>query len=288
MPARPIWKGHLRVSLVTFGVRLYNATSTSERISFNQLHKACNNRLKQKMVCPVNGEIDRSEIVKGYEYEEGKYVIVEPQELDKLEAAASKTIDVDKFVDPNELDPVYYDAPYYVTPDGLVGEAAFRTVRDALQKSGKVGIGRLVIHGAEHVIALHPYDKGFRLFKLRAANEVRQADEYFEDVRADAVDKNQLKLAEELIKGMSEHFEATEIKDRYQEALKDLIEAKISGKEPAIVEEAQVAETYNFMDALKASLETSKATGKKPSAASKKPAAKSVKPASARKKRKQA
>src|SRR5690349_10447581 len=120
MPPRPIWKGHLRVSLVTFGVRLYNATSSASRISFNQLHKGCNNRLKQKMMCPVHGEVERADIAKGYEYEEGKYVIVESAELDKLEAASSKTVDIDQFASADEVDPAYLDSPYYVAPDGPV------------------------------------------------------------------------------------------------------------------------------------------------------------------------
>ncbi|HVP73020.1 MAG TPA: Ku protein [Phycisphaerales bacterium] len=289
MPPRPIWKGHLRLSLVSFGVRLHNATSTTSRITFNQLHKGCNNRLKQKMVCPVHGEVERSEIAKGYEYEEGKYVIVQPEELEKLEAASSKTIDIDQFADVEDVDPVYFDAPYYVAPDGAVGEAAFRVVRDAMAKAGKVGIGRMVLHGAEHVISLQAYDKGFRLFKLRAASEVRTPDEYFEEVSAGSLDKTQLKLAEDLVSTMSAPFEAKDVKDRYQEALKDLIEAKIAGKEPAIVEEAQVAETYNFMDALKRSVAEAEKAGKaKPAPGKKKPAAKSVKPAAAKKVRKKA
>jgi DNA end-binding protein Ku len=289
MPPRPIWKGHLRVSLVSFGVRLHNATSTTSRIAFNQLHKDCNNRLKQKMVCPVHGEVERSEIVKGYEYEEGKYVIVEAQELEKLEAASSKTIDIDQFADAEEVDAVYLDAPYYVAPDGPVGEAAFRIVRDAMKKAKKVGIGRMVLHGAEHVISLQPFDKGFRLFKLRAASEVRAADEYFEEIAAGAADKTQLKLAEDLVATMTAPFQAKDLKDRYQEALRDLIEAKIAGKQPAIVQEAQVSETYNFMDALKRSVEQAEKAGRaKPAPGKKKPAAKSVKPAAARKERKKA
>lgn len=289
MPPRPIWKGHMRVSLVSFGVRLYNATSSTSRISFNQLHKGCNNRLKQKMACPVHGDVERSEIVKGYEYEEGKYVIVDPAELEKLEAASSKTIEIDQFAEADEVDPVYLDAPYYVTPDGPVGEAAFRVVRDAMKSAKKVGIGRVVLHGAEHVISLQPFDKGFRLFKLRAASEVRDPAEYFEDVSQAAADKTQVKLAENLVATMTAPFEATDVKDRYQEALKDLIEAKIAGKQPAIVEEAQVSETYNFMDALKKSVDQAEKAGKvKPAQGKKKPAAKSVKPAAAKKERKKA
>jgi DNA end-binding protein Ku len=277
------------VSLVSFGVRLYNATSSTSRISFNQLHKNCNNRLKQKMVCPVHGDVDRSEIVKGYEYEEGKYVIVDPSELEKLEAATSKTIDIDQFAKAEDVDPMYLDAPYFVAPDGPVGESAFRVVRDAMEKADKIAIGRMVLHGAEHVISVQAFEKGFRLFKLRAATEVRKPDEYFEDIAASATDKTQLKLAENLVETMTAPFEVHDVKDRYQEALKDLIEAKISGKAPAIVEEAQVVETYNFMDALKRSVEQAeKGVKTKPAAGRKKPAAKSVKPAAAKRVRKKA
>jgi DNA end-binding protein Ku len=163
-------------------------------------------------------------------------------------------------------------------------------VRDALKKSGKVGVGRMVLHGAEHVIRLDAFDKGFRLFKLRAASEIRQPDEYFEGMGDGVADKNEQKLAEDLIKTMTANFEPHDVTDRYQEALRSLIEAKIAGKQPAIVAEAQVTETYNFMDALKRSVEQVERTAKtKPAAGKKKPAAASIKPAAAAaKKRKKA
>ena len=289
MPPRATWKGHMKLSLVSFGVRIFNATTTATRISLNQLHKDCNSRLKQKMVCPVHGDIERAEIAKGYEYEEGKYVIIEPDELEALEQATSRTIEIDLFTTAESIDPTYLDAPYYVAPEGAVAESAFRVIREAMRKSGKVGVGRMVLHGAEHVITLEVKDTGFRMFKLRAASEVRPPAQYFEDIQNGEVDRNQLKLAEGLIESMTAPFQLREIRDSYQEALRALIQAKIEGREPAIVQESQVAQTFNFMDALKRSVEQAESAGRKkpkPAAGAKKPPARSIKPAAEKKRKK--
>ncbi|MCI0362576.1 MAG: hypothetical protein L0Y44_08405, partial [Phycisphaerales bacterium] len=163
MVPRPTWKGFLQLSLVTFGVRLYTATTSASKITFNQLHKGCGQRLRQKLACPAHGEVERSDIVKGYEHEEGRYVVVDQAELDALEAKASKTIEITQFSDPKELQPIYHDRTYYVAPDGPVAEQGFRVIHKAMQKSGKIGIGRFVIHGSEHIVALAPEGRGFTL-----------------------------------------------------------------------------------------------------------------------------
>lgn len=287
MVPRPTWKGFLQLSLVTFGVRLYNATTSASKISFNQLHKGCGQRIKNKTTCPTPGEVDRSEIVKGYEHEEGHYVVVEQSELDALEAKASKTIEITQFCDPDELRPIYMDRTYYVAPDGPVAEQGFRVIHKAMQKAGKIGIGRFVIHGGENIVALAPEGRGFALTTLLAADEVRNAEPYFEDIKEGSVDPSQLKLAEDLIKGIVAPLNTAKFRDQYQEALRDLIEAKVQGKAPAISYETEPVETFNFMEALQASIKAVK-TGEK--ADRKKPMAKSVASpaATARKKRKKA
>lgn len=286
MPPRANWKGHLKLSLVAIPVRVFNATSSAERISLNQLHKGCNSRLRQQMVCPIHGNVGREDIVKGYEYEKDRYVIIDPEEIEKIQVATTKAIEITQFVDPGELDPMLLDAPYYVAPDGPVAEEAFRVVREAIRKSGLVGIGRYVIGGREHQVAIQVKDRGLLMTTLRAASEVRNAAPYFEEIRNGEVDKGQLKLAADLIRNMSSSLDTAEITDRYQTALLGVVKAKIAGTAPSIVEAVEVDRTFNFMDALKASIE-----GAAPKAAAakkaKKPPAKSVEPA-AKKKRKKA
>ncbi len=287
MPPRANWKGHLKLSLVAIPVRVFNATSGADRISLNQLHKGCNSRLRQQMVCPIHGNVGRDDIVKGYEYEKDRYVIIDSDEIEKIQVATTRAIEITQFVDAGELDPMFLDAPYYVAPDGPVAEEAFRVVREAIQKSGLVGIGRYVIGGREHQVAIQVKDRGLLMTTLRAASEVRNASPYFEEIRDGEVDKGQLKLATDLIRNMSGSLDTTEITDRYQSALLGVVKAKISGTAPSIVDAVEVDRTFNFMDALKLSIEgapsKAAAAGKK----SKKPPAKSVE-AAAKKKRKKA
>src|SRR5262245_23912219 len=288
MVPRPTWKGFLQLSLVTFGVRLYNATTSASKISFNQLHKGCGQRIKQKLTCPAHGDLERSDIVKGYEHEEGHYVVVDQAELDALEAKASKTIEITQFSDPDELQPIYLDKTYYVAPDGPLAEQGFRVIHKAMQKAGKIGIGRFVIHGSEHIVALAPQGRGFVLTTLLAADEVRSSEPYFEDIKEGPVDQSQLRLAEDLIKSIAAPLKTEDFKDQYQEALRELVEAKIKGTAPAISYEAEPTQTFNFMEALQASI---KAVQSGEKATRKKPMAKSVAApaaAAAKKKRKKA
>ena len=167
MPPRATWKGHLKLSLVTIAVRVYNATSSAGRIMLNQLHKDCNCRLKQQMVCPIHGNVERGDIVKGYEYEKDRYVVIDPEDLERVQVETTKAIEITSFVDPGELDPIYLNAPYYLAPDGPVAEGAFRVIREAMLKTGKVGIGRFVIGGREHFVALDVKDRGLVMTTLR-------------------------------------------------------------------------------------------------------------------------
>jgi len=271
MPPRASWTGHLRLSLVSFPIRLYNATTTSSRVSFNQLHKDCNQRLKQQMICPQHGPVERSDIVKGYEYEKDRYVLMDEADLTRVKIETNKVIEVTQFIDAGELDAVYLDSPYYMAPDGPVAEEAFRVIREALRKSRKIGIARIVLASREYVCALRVQEKGFVLTTLRYPGEVRQAEPYFEDIKNGDLGKEQLALAEQLIDGLAAPFDASKFNDRYQDALLEIIKAKIAGTEPVVVQEAEVGKVINLMEALKASV--SQAVGKKPPAKSVKAAA---------------
>jgi DNA end-binding protein Ku len=283
MAPRATWKGHLKLSLVSFGVRLYNATSTGSRVGLNQLHKGCNQRLRQKLHCPEHGEVDKSEIVKGYEFEKGRYVVVEPEDLEKIRIETTRTIEITQFIDEDELEPVYRGSPYYIAPDGAVSEEAFRVVREAMKKEGKIGIGQFVLGGREHVVALEVVGRGFRMTTLRAASEVRAPETYFEEIKNGAVDADQLALAESLVKSKSAPLDTSIFRDRYQDAMVEIIKAKVDGTEPAIIEEEQEARALSFMDALKASVAEA-GTARKTTR--KKPPAKSVTKTAAKKRKK--
>jgi DNA end-binding protein Ku len=295
MAPRAYWTGSLKISLVSFGVRLYNAISEAEKVRLNQLHKGCNSRIKMPTTCPIHGQVDRSEIVKGYEFEKDKYVVVEQEELDKIRLRSEKTIELTKFVPSDSIQDVYFDSTYYVAPDGPLAEEAFRVVREALQKTGTAGVGKLTISGRERPILLRPNTKGFHLSTLHAANEVRDAAPYFDEIKDAPVNKEHMQLAVTLIQGKMGEFDPSEFHDTYQDALVELVKSKIAGQEPVIIQEDELPATFNFAEALKQSLENvgkpaaaSKPGAAKPAPGAKKPPAASE-PAPARKqKRKQA
>ncbi|MGE3108678.1 MAG: Ku protein [Phycisphaerales bacterium] len=295
MAPRAYWTGNLKISLVTFGVRLYSATTETEKVRLNQLHKDCNARIKMPTTCPIHGQVDRSEIVKGYEFEKDKYVIIEQEELDKIKIRSEKTIELTKFVPLDSIEEIYLDSTYYIAPDGPVAEEPFRVVHHALEQTKTGGIGKLTLAGRERMVLVRPGERGFSLCTLRAANEVRDAAPYFEEIKDAPANKEYLQLATSLIKGKLGKFNPSEFHDSYQDALVELIKSKIAGEAPVIVQEEDLPATFNFADALKASLES---VGRAPpaetaaptrTAKSKKPPAKSQPAATAKKqKRKQA
>ena len=278
MPPRATWKGHMKLSLVSFAVRVYNATTSTSKISLNQLHKDCNQRLKQKLVCPEHGDVERSDIIKGYEFEKGRYVPVTTDDLEAIQLETTKTIEITQFIDQDELLTIYLNAPYYIAPEGPVAEEAFRVVREAMARAGKVGIGRFVVGGREHLVALEVDGRGFRMTTLRSDSEVRRSDAYFEEISDGELDETHLALAEKLVSEKTAELDTTKFRDRYQDALLDVIKAKVDGKKPAIIEEADTPPSLSFMDALEASLAAKKTTRKKPPA-------KSVKKTGAKKKK---
>jgi DNA end-binding protein Ku len=291
MAPRASWKGILKLSLVSIPVRLFNATTQSNRISLNQVHKGCNQRLKMPLTCPTHGIVERDQVAKAYEFEQDKYVIIDQADLDKIKLESNKTIEMTSFVPAKEVDPIYLDSPYYMAPDGPVAEEAFAVVREALKKSGRVGIGRVTMSGRERLVVLAPESKGFRMTTLRNGDEVRAAEPCFDDVPDRQIAADQLSLATKLIESMSGKLDPASFKDRYQESLLAIIKAKIAGEDPVLIQEDEVAKAFSFVDALKASLggpssPSAKAEARAP--ATRKPAAKSVPASGTKGKRKQA
>ena len=284
MAPRSTWKGHLRLSLVSCPIRLYNATSRSEKVAFNLLHKDTHNRIQMKPHDPELGAVERDDLVKGYQYEKDQYVVFTDEDFDKVQIDSSKAIVIEKFVDAKEVDPIYFESPYYVAPDGAVAEETFRVIQSAMREKQKVALSRVVLSNRERLIALMCRDKGLLMMTLRTADEVRDAEEYFTDIEEDEPDKEMLELAERLIEQKSGKFDPNEFGDRYQDAVLEMVKAKVKGQEPVIAQAPERGKVINLMDALKRSLEDAK-----PAAESKprKTAAKEA-PAAAQKKKRQA
>jgi DNA end-binding protein Ku len=257
MAARAYWSGHIRLSLVTCPVKLYSAIETGGgRIRFNQIHKPTGERVRTRPYVEGEGPVDRDDIVKGYEHGKGNYVLVEKEELDDLRVESSHTIDIVQFVDEEEIDPVYYDKPYYLAPDGKVGVEAYVTIREALQQSGKVALGQVSFAGREHIAAIRPCGRGLLLETLHYANEVRAAEPVFDSVPEVEIDEDQLDLAQVLIERKAEPFDPSRFVDHYEEAVRELVEAKIEHRAPQVEEAREPAgNVVNIMDALKRSLE---------------------------------
>ena len=255
MKPRCTWSGYLKLSLVTVPIRVYTAISTTEKISFNQLHKTCHQRVRQKLVCPVHGEVSREDLVKGYEYTTDKFVVVNEIEIEAVRLETTSTIDIVKFVRPEEIDPMYLDIPYYVGPDGPVAEEGFAVVIEALRRAKRIGIGRVVLAGKEKLVALKPHDKGLLFFTLRYSTEVRPATPYFEDIPQRRPDPAQVALAQKLIENKSSTLNVAEFSDRHQAAVLELLKAKIDGTEPVLVQRNGTSPVISLMEALRKSVE---------------------------------
>ena len=282
---RSIWKGHIRFLLVAIPVRIYNAIETSEKIHLNQLHKEDYGPIAYDKRCKkCNKIVTNDEIIKGYQYSKDQYAILEPDDLAKVKLKTTKVIDIVGFVDRSEIPPMLYDSPYFAGPDGEVGSKTYALLREVLKDTGKVGLGKVVLRDREDFIAIAPQDEGLVLYKLRYPKEVRKMNEV-PQLEHQEIDKNELKLAHTLVEQMVTSIGEIEMRDRYSEALKEIIEAKIEGKEVAgFVEEEQP--TVDIMTALKESIKQAqrkpmvKATGK---AKKQEEEAEEVKPKKARK-----
>ncbi len=229
MKPRSIWTDHLKLELLTIPVRLYTAINEAEKVRFNQLHKDCHQRLHQHLDCPVHGKVERDAVVKGFELEKDRFVVLDPGDLEAVKLDSTGTIELVQFVNPGEVDPALYDTPYYLGPDGPVAEPAFAVLRDAMRRRRRVGLGQVTMHGREHLVALRPEGKGCVLTTLRYAAEVRSPKEVFEQVNGCPVNPAQVRLAVQLIDNLAARFDPSAFTDRYQTAVRELIEAKLKG-----------------------------------------------------------
>jgi DNA end-binding protein Ku len=255
MAPRAFWTGNLRLSLVTIPVRLYPATSTERRIELHQIHESTGKRIRYQKVAPGVGPVENEEITKGFEYEKGKYLLLDQKEIDELKLESKQTIELVRFVDASAIDARYFEKPYYLLPDGDVAEEGYVIMQKALSQSNKIGVGQLILRGQGNIVALKPCGRGLMLEILRHANEVKSADKFFEDVPEMKVDKEALELAIELIERKSGAFEPEKFKDEYNDAVWELINAKLEHRAPAIVTgDPGTAKIINIMDALKKSV----------------------------------
>jgi DNA end-binding protein Ku len=262
MAPRASWKGYLRLSLVSCPVKLYPATSAKDRIAFNQLHKDTHNRINMKPVDPELGLVERSDLVKGYEYDDKQYVIIEDADLESVRIESNHTINIEAFVEEDSVDVIYQDAPYYLAPDGAMAEETFVVLREALRKSGKLAIGRLVLSSRERVITISPRETGMFVCTLRNPNEVRGTAEYFGNIPVGDPDQEMLELAEKLIEQKTTTFNPADYEDRYEIALMAMIKEKLKGHKPIVAAAPERGNVINLMDALKASLSQSKPPAK--------------------------
>ena len=254
MAPRASWKGYIKLSLVSCPVRLYPATSSSERITFNQLHKDTHNRINMKPVDPELGLVERADLVRGYEYEDKQYIIIEDSDLEAVKIEANHTLNIEAFVDESEIDVIYQDSPYYLAPDGKMAEETFAVLRDAMAAAGKVAIARLVMSSRERVVTIGARDKGMFVTTLRDPREVRSTAAYFDEIPDIKADPEMLQLAEKLIEQKVTHFDPRAYEDRYEVALLGMIKEKLKGHKPIIAAAPERGNVINLMDALKASL----------------------------------
>jgi DNA end-binding protein Ku len=277
---RSFWKGHLRLSLVTIPVRLVTATRSDTAVAFHQVDRKTRQRVRYQKVVPGVGEIEKDDIVRGYEVEPGNYVLLEDEELDALKLETRHTIELTQFVDACEIDPLYFDRPYYVLPDGEIAEEGFRVIRQALLEEGKAGLGQLTLRGKENLVVLKPSGPGMLLETMRYAEEIKEAEDVFEDIGREALPADLVKMAKTLIESRSESFDPEKFENRYARALRDLVEEKVrTGKSVAVADDRADREpkVIDFMEALKRSLGKGGAQlAEAPSPARRKSAAKSA------------
>jgi DNA end-binding protein Ku len=283
MAARPTWSGHLRLSLVTCPVALYNATTTAGDVSFHLINPETGNRIKMITTDPDTGPISRSDLVKGYEVEKGRYVLLTNEEIASVKLESTRVIDIERFVDASEIDRLYWDKPYFLVPDGKLGVEAFAVIREAMERSNMVALGRVVLHTRERLIALEPRGKGLMASTLRVADEVRSAEEVFDSIPDVAADPGMIAIAEKIIEQQHGEFEPATFRDRYEDALRALIAEKEGEAPKKKTPEAKDTNVVDLMAALKASLERQTPTSRpRPAAKDAAPAKAAAKPAGRR------
>jgi DNA end-binding protein Ku len=279
MAARAYWKGQIRLALVSIPVEIFSATKSGASIAFNQIHEPTGKRVKYEKVVPGIGPVDADEIVKGFQYEKGSYVLLDEAEIDAVKLESKKTLELTQFVDAHEIDALYYEKPYYVVPADDLAEEAFIVLREALRKTKKVALGQLAMRGREYIVSLKPCGRGIILETLRYTDEVNKAQGYFRDIGDDTPDSELLDLAETLIDKKTAPFEPEKFHDRYIDALHELIERKRKSKGARIEAEdeglpsSRGSNVVDLMAALKKSIEKP-ASAAKPASPAKKALAK--------------
>src|ERR1700716_101164 len=267
MAARATWKGFLKISLVNIPIKVFPATESSGSISFNQLHAECQTRIQQKKWCPHHErEVPNSEIVKGFEFEKGRYVIMSDDDLEKVRPESTRVIDLVQFADAASIDPMYVDRTYYLAPDGGMAADAFAVMRDGMK--GKVGVGKLALYGREYLVAVKPHERGIVMYTLHHAAEIRSIDAVEELSAVPAkVKPEEIKLAKQVIDTFEGPLNLADYKDEYREGLQRIIDAKIAGEEIVAPSVGAPPKVVNLMEALKRSLDTVSSQKKKPAKA---------------------
>ena len=256
MAPRAYWKGYLKLSLVSCPIALFPATSEREKISFNQINKETGNRIRYKKVDAETGdEVENADIVKGYEVAKGEYIELEPDEIDAVAIESKRVIDIDEFVPLSEIDELYMRDPYYIVPDGEVGQQAFAVIREAIRKEGMVALGRIVFTNREHVIALEARDQGMMGITLRYPYEVRDEKDYFNEIEDEKVPKDRLDLAIHIVETKKGKFEPEKFEDHYEDALKEIIRKKQKGEKIERPKAPAQGKVIDLMDALRQSVE---------------------------------
>jgi DNA end-binding protein Ku len=278
MPPRPTWKGFLKVSLVNIPVKVFPATESADTISFNQLHAECQTRIQQKRWCPhCDREVPNSELVKGYEFEKGRYVVISDEDIQKVRVESTRVINLVQFADDSEIDPIYVDRAYYLAPDGPMAAEAFAVMREGM--AGKAGIGKMALYGREYLVAIRPKKKGLVMYTLHHDAEIRSIDQ-IEELNSvpSKVKPEEMKLAKQVIATFDAELNLKDYKDEYKEGLRKIIDAKIAGEEVVALDVQEPARVVDLMEALKRSLDSVSQERKKPAkAALKKVAAKAAK-----------
>jgi DNA end-binding protein Ku len=259
---RSIWKGHIRFSLVTIPIRIYNAVDTEETIRFNQLHKEDNGPVGYEKKCKKCGKtLTADQIVKGYEFEPEQYVIVSPEDIEKIKIKSTKVIEIEGFIDTGDVHPTLYESPYFAGPDGLVAAKTYSLLAQALKASGKVGVGKVVLRDREEIVMIAPLDGGIVLYKLRNPQELRKIEDVPQMEPKKEANKDELKLSISLVESMASSLKEMDLTDHYRDALREMIEAKIAGKQVVSVPEEEKP-VVDIMTALKQSIEKTKAQKK--------------------------
>ena len=264
MAARPTWKGFLKVSLVNIPVKVFPATESAASISFNQLHAECQTRIQQKRWCPhCEKEVAHSDIVKGYEFEKGRYVVVADEDIQKVRVESTRVIDLAQFTDETSIDPIYVDRAYYLAPDGPMAAEAFAVMREGM--AGKAGIGKVALYGREYLVAVRPQKKGLVMYTLHHDAEIRSIEE-IEELNSvpSKVRPEEMKLAKQVIATFESELNLKEYKDEYKEGLRQIIDAKIAGEEFVATELAEPPKVVDLMEALRRSLDAVSTDKKKP------------------------